>query len=120
VQERTEEVDVKDHGVVEVHLEEFGAHSWVKSLLNLGSYGSAQYRFVARPPGEAHRADDHVATGATFPLMRAQNLDDVASRDPWSAIARDRLEELDGELRAKGWTRRPAGGKHWWSRSYVA
>jgi deazaflavin-dependent oxidoreductase (nitroreductase family) len=39
--------------MIEVHLEEFGEHSWVKALVNTlsGSYGSAQYRFVARPSG---------------------------------------------------------------------
>jgi hypothetical protein len=58
--------------VLEVHLEELGQHSWWKASFNTlsGSYGSAQLRFVARPPG-VDDPDPHVL-GATFPVMRAQ------------------------------------------------
>ena len=52
--------------------------SWIKALASTltGSYGSAQCRFVARQPGADHGAGDHVVTGATFPVMRLQDLDD--------------------------------------------
>jgi hypothetical protein len=61
--------------VLEVHLEELGRHSWWKALFNTlsGSYGSAQLRFVARPPGVDDPDRPHVL-GATFPVMRAQQL----------------------------------------------
>ncbi|HEX3224111.1 MAG TPA: hypothetical protein VHR35_16235 [Nocardioides sp.] len=108
---------------LEVHLEELGEHSWVKAWVNTvsGSSGSAQYRFVARPPGERHRTHDHVVTGATFPVMRFQDLDDLQVPNAWIETAQERLEELDKELRATGWRRPAAGhGRHWWSRTYVA
>jgi hypothetical protein len=107
---------------VEVHLEELGQHSWVKALANtlVGSFGSAQLRFVACPPGDRHRAADHVVTGATFPVLRAQDLDDVHLPNAWLDTARQRLDELDGELRGHGWRPGPATGRHWWSRTYVA
>lgn len=107
---------------IEVHLEELGHHSWLKALANTlsGSYGSAQYRFVARPPGEQHRPSDHVATGATFPVMRFQDLDDLHPRNAWIETAQERLDELDQELRAHGWQRTAEEGHRWWSRTYVA
>ena len=106
--------------VLEVHLEELGEHSWVKALANTlaGSHGSAQYRFVARPPGEEHAAEQHAATGATFPVMRLQDLDDLTEPNGWIDIARDRLRELDEELVDAGWQRREERGPHWWSLSY--
>lgn len=106
---------------VEVHLEELGQHSWVKALANtmIGLNGSAQVRFVARPPGEEHRPGDHVATGATFPVMRWQDLDDLRRPNAWIETAQERLDELDDELRASGWRRGPDSGRHWWSRTYV-
>jgi hypothetical protein len=107
--------------VIEVHLEELGEHSWVKALANTlsGSYGSAQYRFVARPPGEGHQPRDHVVTGATFPVMRLQDLNDPHRPTAWIETAHERVEELDENLRAHGWRRCAAGGQHWWSRTYV-
>ncbi len=107
--------------LVEVHLEELGEHSWVKALTSTlsGSYGSAQYRFVARPAGERHRANDHVLTGATFPVMRFQDHDDLNRPNAWIETARERLQDLDKELSARGWRRSGSDGKHWWSRTYV-
>jgi len=108
--------------LIEVHLEELGEHSWVKALANTlsGSYGSAQYRFVARPPGEGHPPQGHVATGATFPVMRLQELDDLHRPNAWIETAHERLEELDAELRANGWRPTTRDGEHWWSRTYVS
>lgn len=106
---------------VEVHLEELGQHSWVKAVVNTlaGTYGSAQYRFVARPPGAVHRAADHVATGATFPVMRLQDLDNLHRPNAWIETAQERLQELDEELLGRGWRRGSEGGQHWWSRTYT-
>lgn len=106
---------------IEVHLEELGEHSWVASAATTlgGSYGSAQYRFVARPPGARHRRGDHVVTGATFPVMRLQDLDDEHRPNAWMEIAEERLDELDQDLRAHGWRRGEVDGRHWWSRTYV-
>lgn len=111
--------DVPPRPTLEVHLEELGEHSWVRALLNTlgGTFGSAQYRFVARPPGGAHRARDHVVTGATFPVMRLQDLDDRHRPNAWVELAEQRLDELDQELRACGWSFRSIG-QHWWSRTY--
>jgi len=106
---------------IEVHLEELGEHSWVKALANTigGTYGSAQYRFVARPPGQEHRASDHVATGATFPVMRFQDLENLNRPNAWIETAQERLEELDEELLGCGWRRGSNSGQHWWSRTYA-
>lgn len=103
-----------------VHLEELGHHSWWKALLNTltGSYGSAQYRFVARRVGVPDRQSEHVAVGSTFPLMRFSDLGDESDRNGWSELARAALDELDVELRARGWRAVPATGPHWWSREY--
>ena len=108
--------------MMEVHLEELGQHSWIKALANTltGSFGSAQLRFVACPPGDRHRAADHVVTGATFPVLRAQDLDDVHLPNAWLDTARHRLDELDGELRGLGWRPGTATGRHWWYRTDVA
>lgn len=107
---------------VEVHLEELGEHSWLLSLANTvsGSYASAQYRCVARTPGPQHRASSHVVTGAIFPVMRFQDLDDLHLPNAWIETARERLEELDEELSSHGWRRGTVTGQHWWSRTYVA
>ena len=106
--------------VLEVHLEDYGQHSWVKSLLNVmsGGTGSAQFRFVARPAGADRHEDDHVV-GATFPMMRMQDLDNRTKPNAWLKIAEERLEELERELVRAGWTRLPGGGPHWWSRRYT-
>ena len=106
--------------VLEVHLEELGRHSWWKAWLNTlsGSYGSAQLRFVARPPGVDDPDRPHVL-GATFPVMRAQDLDDPTEPNAWLDVARERLDELDRELGAQGWGRAGTAGGHWWSRRYV-
>ena len=107
--------------VLEIHLEELGQHSWWKALLNTlaGTHGSAQFRFVARPPGRDDRSTEGHLLGATFPVMRLQDLDDQTEPNAWIDTAQERLDELDRQLASKGW--RPAGtvGRHWWSRSYV-
>lgn len=105
--------------VLEIHLEELGQHSWVKSLLNVlgGTNGSAQFRFVARPPGFDRGVADHVL-GATFPVMRLQDLNDRTHPNAWIEIAEERLGELDQQLAAEGWERQPETGDHWWSRTY--
>jgi hypothetical protein len=108
--------------LLEVHLEELGEHSWLKALANTltGSFGSAQFRFVARPPGRHHDEAGHVVTGATFPVMRLQDLDDLHEPNAWIDDARERLEDLDTELRGRGWQRAEPDGVHWWSRTYRA
>jgi hypothetical protein len=106
---------------LEVHLEELGEHSWDKALLDTlsGSYGTAQYRFVARRPGEHRHASEDQFVGATFPGMRLQDLDDQVEPNAWLDLARQRLRELDEELVAAGWHREPQTGRHWWSLSYT-
>ncbi len=106
--------------VLEVHLEEVGQHSWVTGLLSLlgGGYGSAQFRFVARPPGADRGPADHVV-GATFPVMRQQDLDDRSGPNAWIETAEERLQELDRQLARDGWLREPGSGPHWWSRTYI-
>jgi hypothetical protein len=104
---------------LEVHLEELGRRSWLASLLSTltGSVGTAEYRFIARPP---HQDRDVVSVpGATFLVLRAQNLNDLQEPHAWLDIARSRLDELDLELRAAGWQPRGTTGRHWWSRTYV-
>lgn len=106
---------------LEIHLEELGEHSWTKALANTlgGTLGSAQYRFVARPPGESHRQGDHAFTGATFPAMRLQDLDDLHRPNAWIETAQERLDELEADLRAAGWRRSTGSERHWWSRTYL-
>lgn len=107
--------------VLEIHLERLGEHSsWLKKLLLGGGdfYGTAQVRFVARPPGEDHGPADHVL-GATFPVMELQNLDDRHEPNAWLELAEERLAELDRELTGSGWVPLPAVGDHWWSRTYT-
>lgn len=107
--------------LIEVHLEELGQHSWWKALLTTlgGSYGSAQYRFVARPVGSPDEERSHVAMSSTFPWMRLADLDDTTTPEqPWLPIARERLEEIDAALVERGWRRLDATGEHWWSRRY--
>ena len=104
---------------VEVHLEELGQHSWARSLFNTltGSYGSALFRFVARPSGE-HDAHEHVAVGSSFPVMRFQDLNDRTEPNAWIDTAVERLRELDAELTEAGWSRDDKTGAHWWSLTY--
>lgn len=107
--------------IVEVHLEELGQHSWVLAAFNTltGTAGSAQYRFVARPPDDPSGEARPRIVGATFPMMRWQDLNNQTEPNGWSEIARDRLAELDRELLAAGWRRREQPGRHWWSWSYT-
>lgn len=106
--------------VVEVHLEELGQHSWLAALANTltGTFGSAQFRFVARPRGAPDDRQAHVCVGATFPVMRFQDLDNETEPNAWSDVAHDRLAELDAELVRQGWRRSPTRGRHWWSTVY--
>jgi hypothetical protein len=106
--------------VLEIHLEELGQHSMVKSFLNVlgGSYGSAQFRFVARPAGPDRSSAEHVL-GATFPVLRFQDLDNRTKPNAWVDTAEERLDELGVQLEAEGWVRQPGLGGHWWSRTYA-
>jgi hypothetical protein len=106
---------------LEIHLEELGQHSWIQALLNTvtGSNGSAQFRFVARPPGDDHARHEHERLGASFPMLRFQDLDYPTEPNAWLDTARERLDELDRELEEGGWQRQPGAGRHWWSLSYV-
>jgi hypothetical protein len=106
--------------VLEVHLEEVGQHSWFAGLTNLlgAGLGSAQFRFVARPPGADEDSADHVL-GATFPVMRMQDLNSRRRPNAWIETVEERLEELDDQLVRDGWVRRPETGRHWWSRTYT-
>jgi len=105
--------------VLEVHLEELGEHSWVRSLFNTlgGTHGSAQYRFVARPPGPDRGVADHVM-GATFPMVRWQELKDRKHPNAWIDLAEQELEHLDRRLRDEGWERGPDHDRAWWARTY--
>ena len=109
------------HETLEIHLEELGQHSWIKALLNTvtGSTGSAQLRFVARPPGEHHDRHEHERLGASFPMLRFQDLNDLTEPNAWLDTARERLDELDRQLAEAGWRRQPGAGRHWWSLSYT-
>lgn len=106
---------------IEVHLEELGQHSWLLALANTlgGTSGSAQYRFVARTSGQPDQPASHVLVGATFPLMRWQDLDDEHLPNGFADLARERLAEIDEQLHADGW-RRCGVGRHWWSLAYEA
>jgi hypothetical protein len=106
---------------LEIHLEELGRRSWVMGLMSTltGSFGTAQYRFVARPPVEESGEEAIAVLGATFPVLRAQNLDDLVEPHAWLDLARARLEELEARLRAEGWSPESSIGRHWWSRTYV-
>jgi hypothetical protein len=91
-------------GVVQIHLEEMGRHSWTQALLGavIGSEDGPPFRFVAAPPDPAYDASEQVAARAGFPVV----------------LARQRLDELDAELVALGWRRRPDRGPYWWSLRY--
>lgn len=106
---------------LEVHLEELGQRSWWRAALGTltGSYGSGQYRFVARP-ADADETSEPRVVGATFPMMRFQNLDDLTEPNAWLATAQERLQELDAQLVGEGWRREPGTGRHWWSMRYSA
>ena len=56
--------------------------------------------------------------GATFPVMRWQDLGDEHQPNAWSETAHERLDELDASLRADGWRQRDEAGQRWWSRTY--
>jgi hypothetical protein len=104
---------------LEVHLEELGRSSWAATVLGrlTGSFGTARYRFIARPPSQDR--DVVSVLGATFLVLRAHDLSDLQEPHAWLDIARARLDELDLQLRATGWMPRGSTGPHWWSRTYV-
>ena len=118
--ERTSVDGADGRQVVEIHLEELGQHSWLAALANTltGTLGSAQFRFVARRSGAPDDPEAHVCVGATFPVMRFQDMDNQTEPNAWSDLARDRLAELDAELLSQGWRRLPERGRHWWSSVY--
>lgn len=109
----------QDH--LEVRLEEWGEHSWWKALLNTvtGTDGSAQMRFVTVPGAGEHDASAHHIEGATFPVVRAQDLDDTSGPSAWSDTMADRLREMDDELNRQGWRRQTGQERHWWSSRYT-
>jgi hypothetical protein len=113
-------VTTQDVSRLEVHLEELGRRSWLMAVMSTltGSFGTAQYRFVARPPTD-DRDEPCTVLGATFPVLRAQALDDLVEPHAWLDVARARLEELEAQLRAEGWSPERTTGRHWWSRTYV-
>jgi hypothetical protein len=107
--------------VLEIHLEEWGEHSWIKALLNTlaGAYGSAQFRFVARTPGDDTDGSADRVMGATFPVMRLQDLNNLTEPNAWVDTARERVQELDQQLVRDGWERQAGTGRYWWSWSYT-
>jgi len=106
---------------LEVHLEDAGRRSWLASVANVvaGNNGSAQFRFVARPPTASAHAPGPAVVGATFPVMRWQDLNDRRPPNTWGDLAEERLEELHRRLLADGWVRTGETGRHWWSRIYT-
>lgn len=109
-------------GVVQVHLEELGKHSWAQALLGavLGAGNGPVFRFVAAVPGPEHEAAEQAAAAARFPVVPFKDLEDRAQPDEWNRLAHRRLDELGAELEAMGWRRRHDTGPYWWSRRYDA
>ena len=110
-------------GGLEVRLEELGEHSWWAALLATvsGSYGSTLCRFVAVPEGEPaeHRATSHSLVSSTFPVLRAQDMDDTTEPHAWLPLAQEQLRGLDVDLTARGWHRSVETGPHWCSLHYT-
>ena len=107
-------------GVVQIHLEELGKHSWTEAVLGavIGAGGGPAYRFVAAPADPDHDASEHAAVGAKFPVMPFRDLKDLTEPDEWTDRAHQRLNELDAELTSRGWRRRAERGHYWWSLRY--
>lgn len=116
----SQSADTNPSNVVQIHLEEVGRHSWKDALMSavVGAGGGPLYQFVAAAPSAPHTGAEHAAVGAEFPLMPFQDPTDQTV-DEWTTLARQRLEELDAELKSGGWRRLPERGPHWWSLRYV-
>lgn len=107
-------------GMVQIHLEEMGRHSWSQALLGavIGSGGAPPFRFIAAPPDPVHDASEHAAASERFPVVPFRDLSLRTGPDEWGALAHQRLDELDAELRSMGWRRRRDRGAYWWSLRY--
>ncbi len=105
--------------VLEVRLEEFGEHSWLRALASTvsGSNANALFRFAGRVDGVEDDGQDVV--GATFPVLRFQSLEDTREPNAWVDLAQERLRDLDAALQAAGWRPLPRRGRHWWSLRYA-
>jgi hypothetical protein len=101
---------------LEIHLEQQHQPFWHAALANslTGYFGSAQYRFVAR----SSDGGEVTVRGAAFPLMYFLD-PDVDDATGSLDIAKERLEELESQLVAEGWTPTGRSGQHWWSRTYA-
>ena len=105
---------------LQVYLEPDGRASWKGALLSavIGAGGGPVYRFVATSPDSRRDAAEHAVAGERFALQPFQDLDDEGE-DEWTALARQRLAELDDELQRDGWRPSEDRGTHWWSLRYT-
>jgi hypothetical protein len=101
--------------LLEVTLEEKHTSFW-KAALDLGltgAFGSALYRFVARPDG-----GDAEIEGDEFRMLRALAADEIAPAPGIDEDAALALQKLDRRIQEAGW--RPEGrGRYWWSLRYT-
>ena len=106
--------------VLEIRLDESGRSSWRSAVFSavIAAAGGPLFRFVAAPVDTARDPDEHAAAGARFPVLPFHDLDDRTEQAEWIDLAEERLDELDAELQAAGWRRRPERGEHWWSLRY--
>ena len=107
---------------LEVHLEELDTHSWLRALPDTLTEpcGSGQFRFVvvSSTRASSHTLKDHRAFSVSFPALLLQDPEGPTQPDAWLDVARQRLADLDFELRRAGWRRRPERGRYWWSLTY--
>lgn len=106
--------------VLEIRLEESGKGSLRSAMFSagIGAAGGPLCRFVAAPVEASRDPDERAAAGARFPVLPFHDLDGRTEQDEWIDLAEERLDELDAELQAAGWRRRPERGEHWWSLRY--